>query len=451
MSTMNVSERIASLAPEKRALLEQMLQQKRANVTAPKPLVKRQPGERTPLSFAQQRLWFLDQLEPGAFAFNMPVAVVFEGALNLAALEKTFCEVICRHESLRTTIAVVNNEPVQVIAEAEPITFPVKDLSYLPESEREPEAKRLANIEAQTPFDLSAGPLLRVCILKLDEEEHVLLLTLHHIISDGWSMGVLIGEVAEIYGAYRDGRTPQLAELPLQYADYAAWQRGWLQGEVLESELAYWRKQLAHAPAMLELPIDKPRQATQSFNGEGARLIFSRELSQALKELSKENSATLFMTLLTAYQVLLHRYTGAESIVVGTPIAGRNRPEIEGIIGFFLNSLALNADLSGEPTFRETLLRVRDVTLGAYAHQNLPIEKIIEELQPERSTGRRPIFEVFFNMLNFAPGGVRSSISRCMPKISRMEFRFCLLTTAICSLASGWMKCCDSMSICSSK
>ncbi len=403
---MNVSERIASLAPEKRALLEQMLQQKRGNFATPRPLVKRQPGDRTPVSFAQQRLWFLDQLEPGAYAFNMPVAVVFEGALNLTALEKTFCEVIRRHESLRTTIAVVNNEPVQVIAEAEPITIAVKDLTHLPKSEREPEAKRLANIEAQTPFDLSVGPLLRVSLLKLDEEEHVLLLTLHHIISDGWSMGVLIGEVAQIYGAFRDGRIPQLAELPLQYADYAAWQRGWLQGEVLEGELAYWRKQLAQAPAMLELPIDKPRQATQSFNGEGARLMFSRGLSEALKDLSKENGATLFMTLLTAYQVLLHRYTGAENIVVGTPIAGRNRPEIEGIIGFFLNSLALNADLTGEPTFRETLLRVREVTLGAYAHQNLPIEKIIEELQPERSTGRRPIFEVFFNMLNFASGGV---------------------------------------------
>jgi amino acid adenylation domain-containing protein len=274
------------------------------------------------------------------------------------------------------------------------------DLRNLPEPEREAEAQQLATEEARRPFDLAQGPLLRAILLRLDKEEHVLLLTMHHIVSDGWSMGILFRELSALYGAFSVGKPSPLPELPIQYADFAVWQRQWLQGEVLEAQLAYWRKQLDGAPSMLELPTDRPRPAVQTSRGARQSLALSRDLTEALKVLSRQEGVTLFMTLLAAFKTLLYRYAGRDDIIVVSPIANRNRVEIEGLIGFFVNTLVLHTDLSGNPSFRELLGRVREVALGAYAHQDLPFEKLVEELQPERDLSHTPLFQVWFVLQN---------------------------------------------------
>jgi len=353
-----------------------------------------------PLSFAQQRLWFLDQLEPGSAVYNVPAAVRLEGELQVRALEETLSEVVRRHEVLRTSFAVVQGEPVQVIGAAAELRLPLIDLRELPESEREAEAERLARAEAERPFELGRGPLLRASLVQLSEQEHLLLFTMHHIISDGWSMGVLVREVTALYRAYTEGAGSPLEELSIQYADYAAWQRQWLSGEVLEQELSYWREQLRGAPAVLELPTDRARPSVQTFRGAAKSFTLNKELSESLKELSRREGVTLFMTLLAAFQVLLWRYTGATDIVVGAPIANRNRAETESLIGFFVNTLVLRTDLSGGPTFRELLQRVREVALGAYAHQDIPFEMLVEELRPEREMSHTPLFQVLFTLLN---------------------------------------------------
>jgi amino acid adenylation domain-containing protein/FkbM family methyltransferase len=352
-----------------------------------------------PLSFAQQRLWFLDQFEPGSAFYNIPAAVKLTGTLDLTALESTLNEIIRRHEILRTTFALVDDKPVQVINETQEISLTVTDLSDLSESEREEEVRSLALTEARQPFDLSCGPLLRANVLKLSPTEHVLLFTLHHIITDGWSMGVLIREVGALYEAYVAGETSPLQDLSIQYADFAAWQREWLQGEVLARQLEYWRKQLTGAP-ILELPTDRARPAVQTVNGAHERLIIPRELTAQLKKLSQQHGTTLFMTLLAAFQTLLMRYSGQNDVSVGTGIANRNREETEALIGFFVNTLVLRTDLSGNPSFRELLTRVREVALGAYAHQDVPFEKLVEELQPERDMSRSPLFQVMFVLQN---------------------------------------------------
>jgi amino acid adenylation domain-containing protein len=371
-----------------------------------------------PLSFAQQRLWFLDQLVPNNAFYNTPAAVRLTGSLNLAALEKTFNEIVRRHEALRTTFVTLEGQPVQAIAPAAPLgsfpptftlSLPLIDLRKLPEAEREAEARRLTTQEAQRPFDLSKGSLLRVTLLWLDEEEYILLLILHHIVSDGWSMGVLIREIALLYAAISsekpDARklataslTP-LPPLPIQYADFAHWQREWLQGEVLETQLTYWRQQL-DGISILNLPTDRPRPAVQTYRGATQLLQLPKSLSLALEALSQQEGVTLFMTLLAAFQTLLYRYTQQEDIAVGSAIANRNRSEIEGLIGFFVNSLVLRTDLSGNPTFRELLSRVKEVALGAYAHQDLPFEKLVEELHPERHLNQNPLFQVVFALQN---------------------------------------------------
>jgi amino acid adenylation domain-containing protein len=353
-----------------------------------------------PLSYAQQRLWLLDQLEPGNVAFNMPAIVRFKGRLNVSALEQALSEIIRRHEVLRTTIVASAEYPVQIISPPRPLSLPVLDLRGVAESERETLAQQLAEEEAGRPFDLARGPLLRANLLRLNEAEHTLLLTMHHIVNDGWSIQVLLREVKALYEAFSEGKPSPLPELPIQYADYAVWQREWLEGEVLKRQLDYWTRQLSGAPSMLQLPTDRPRPALQTFCGQSHTLFLGAELRELLKDLSRMENATLFMTLLSAFQILLQRYTGQDEIVVGTPIAGRNRPEIESLIGFFINSLALRCDLSGDPTFRQVIGQTREVTLGAYAHQDLPFEKILEELQPERSLGYTSLFQVFFNMLN---------------------------------------------------
>ncbi|HEY3579490.1 MAG TPA: condensation domain-containing protein, partial [Pyrinomonadaceae bacterium] len=351
-----------------------------------------------PLSYAQQRLWFIHQLDPGSPAYNIPLAVRLTGRLDLAALRATLIEVVHRHEALRTTFAVRDGEPQQIIHEPAEVELPVTDLTNL--GEREQEVQRIAEEEARLPFDLVNGPLLRVRLLQMSEDEQVLLVTMHHIVSDGWSMGVLVKEVAALYTAFVTGEAAQLAELPIQYADYSVWQREWLRGEVLERQLEYWREQLAGAPTVLELPSDRPRPAVQSFRGSFEPVTISAEVTAHLKSLSRREGVTLFMLLLGAWQVLLSRYTGAEGITVGTPIANRQRGEVEGLIGYFVNALALRMDLSGDPTFRELMGRVREVALGAYLHQDVPFEKLVEELQPERSLSYNPLFQVVFALEN---------------------------------------------------
>jgi amino acid adenylation domain-containing protein len=361
-------------------------------------------GGELPLSFAQQRLWFLSELEPGSAFYNVPTAVRLSGSLDVAALGRAIQKVVTRHEVLRTRFEVVDGRPIQVIEDVGSVPLKVEDLSGLEEEEREQAAKRLAGEEARRPFDLRRGPLLRVKLLRLAEDEHVVLLTMHHIISDGWSQGVLVKEFASLYSAYREGREPELPELPIQYADFAVWQRGWLQGEVLEKQLGYWREHLSGAPAVLEMPTSRPRGAMQTYRGARESFILSEELSEKLRRLSRREGATLFMTLLAAWKTLLARYSGQEDIVVGTPIANRNRAETESLIGFFVNTLVLRNNLAGTQSFRELLKQVRETTLGAYTHQDLPFEKLVEELQPERSLSHSPLFQVMFVLQNASRG-----------------------------------------------
>ena len=364
------------------------------------PLVPVTRAQDLPLSFAQQRLWFLDQLASNNPSYNIPTAVRLSGKLNIAALEQTLTEVVRRHEALRTVFPMKDGQPVQQILEAAPVQLAITDLSLLPAMQRKAEAERLIAEEANRPFDLSEGPLLRAGLLRLSEEEHVVLFTLHHIVADGWSMGVLSREVASLYTAFSRGQTSPLTDLPVQYADYAYWQRNWLQGVVLEEQLDYWRQQLADVPSVLELPLDKPRPSVQTFRGATRTFAFSPDLTSALKELSHREGVTLFMSLLAAFKALLHWYSGQSRIVVGTPIANRNYSELENLIGFFVNTLVLSTDVADDPTMTQLLRRVRDTALGAFAHQDLPFERLVEELHPERELSRHPLFQVMFAVQN---------------------------------------------------
>ena len=354
------------------------------------------------LSFAQQRLWFFDQLEPGLSAYNIPAAIRLKGRLNLAALEHSLNEVVRRHESLRTIFAMVDGRPTQVIAPTLTIALAMLDLRTLPASEREIEVRRLVTAEARLPFDLSRGPLLRGTLLHLGDEEHVGLLTMHHIVSDGWSTGILVREVATLYLAFCAGGGSPLPALPIQYADFAHWQRQWLQGDVLDTQIAYWKEKLADAPAVIDLPADHPRPAVQRFRGAHQTLILPEHLRDGFNALGRQEGVTRFMTFLAAFKILLHRYTNQDDVIVGTPIANRNRLEIEGLIGFFVNALVLRTDLSGNPNFQELLRRVREVCLGAYAHQDLPFDRLVEELHAQRDLSRNPLFQVMF-VLHDAP------------------------------------------------
>ncbi len=367
-------------------------------LTAP-PLVPASRDAQLPLSFSQQRMWLLDQLEPGSPTYHISHALRLSGTLEVEALKRSLKEIVSRHEALRTTFAAVDGEPVQVISPAMDTKLPVEDLSGLPQAEREAEAKRLALEEKRRPFDLERGPLFRARLLRPGEEEHVLLISMHHVVSDGWSMGVFWRELGALYGAFSIGGPSPLPELPIQYADYALWQRQWLRGEALDGQLGYWKEQLAELPT-LELPTDHPRPAVQTHRGARRSLALPESLTQALKELSRQEGTTLFMVLLGALQVLLSRYSGQEDIAIGTPIAGRTRAETEGLIGFFVNTLVMRTDLSGDPSFRQVLSRVREVALEAYDHQDLPFEKLVEELQPERDLSRVPLSQVFFALQN---------------------------------------------------
>ena len=391
----NFIQRIAKLSPKKQELLGRLFEQEQLDF-ARVVITPRKRSASVPLSFAQQRLWFLDQLEPNSAAYNVADTHSFNGPLNLQALERSLSEIVRRHESLRTTFHSVDGEPVQVIAEAQPLQLEVIDLSDLPKAEREAKAKGMAYEETQQPFDLMRGPLFRFRLARLAPEQHILLLTMHHIISDGWSLGLLGRELAALYQAYSAGQSSPLPELGIQYADFAMWQREWLQGEVLEKQLTYWREQLGGELPVLELPIDRPRPPRQTYRGTLEGFELNEEVSRRLKEIGRANDATLFMTLLAAFNALLWRYTQQQEILVGTPIANRNRAETENLIGFFVNTLVLCTRPRAEMSFRELLEQVRETALGAYEHQDVPFEKLVEELQPERSLSQQPLFQVLF-------------------------------------------------------
>jgi amino acid adenylation domain-containing protein/FkbM family methyltransferase len=353
-----------------------------------------------PLSFAQQRLWFLDQLEPNNSVYNCPGAVRLTGRLDIAVLEKTLTEIVRRHEILRTSFLTSGGSAAQVISPARPQHMPIVDLTELNEEGREAIAQHLAREEAQTPFDLARGPLLRTMLLQLGQNEHIILFTLHHIIADAWSFSVLVSEVAALYEAFYDEKPSPLPELDIQYADYAAWQQRWLNGEVLKRQICFWKEELAGSTPFLKLPTDYPRSAVPTYQGSSQSFALTATTSESLKALCRQEGVTLFMALLAAFQLLLARYSGQFDINVGTAIAGRNWREIEGLIGFFINTLVLRTNLSGNPTFKELLTRVRQVCLSAYAHQDLPFERLVEELQPERSLSHTPLFQTMLNLHN---------------------------------------------------
>src|SRR4028119_1643608 len=351
-----------------------------------------------PLSFAQRGLWFLDQLQPDSSFYNIPLALHLSGQLNIVALESSINEIIQRHEALRTNFRAVEGQTVQVIASSFNCQVQVVNLLHLPETERKTEVQRLVTVEANRPFNLEREPLFRVTLLRLDQTEYVLLFTMHHIISDGWSLGVFVRELIELYKGFCTGKPANLPSLPVQYVDFAVWQRQWLTGEILETHLDYWEEQLSDAPTLLELPTDRPRPAIQTFRGRYYHAVLPLELNAELTALSKRSGVTLFMTLLAAFQTLLYRLSRQDDIVVGTPVAGRNRQEIEGLIGFFVNTLVLRTDLSCNPSFEQLLNRVREVALQAYAHQDLPFEQLVEALHPTRDLSYTPVFQVMFSL-----------------------------------------------------
>ncbi|HEU4884066.1 MAG TPA: amino acid adenylation domain-containing protein [Longimicrobium sp.] len=358
-----------------------------------------------PLSFAQERLWFIDQLEPGSAAYNVPLALDLRGPLDSAALRRALGEIVRRHEPLRTVFAVRDDEPVQVIHPFAGFALEVADLTGLSADARRAEAERRIGNEARRPFDLVTGPMLRATLLKMGEDDHTLVLVFHHIVTDAWSGGIFFRELTTLYQAFAQGGDSPLPDLAIQYADFAAWQRGWLQGEALERQADFWRRRLAGAPAVLPLPADRPRPAVQDVSGALLPFHLTPATAAAAHALARREGATLFMVLLAAFQAVLHRWSGEEDVVVGTPIANRTRPELEGLIGFFDNTLALRTDLSGDPSFAALLGRVREGTLEAYAHQDIPFEKLVDELKVERSLSHTPLFQVMLSLQNTPSGG----------------------------------------------
>jgi hypothetical protein len=389
-------KRVAGLSPEKRALLVARLKKGDAGAGIP----RRRDAAQWPLSFAQQRLWFLDQYEPGSPLYNVPSAFRMRGPLDARALERSLEEIIRRHETLRTTFPTSEGRAVQRVSPPAPPALQRLDLAALPPDEREARAEQIASEEARLPFDLSVGPLLRLLLLRLSEEEHVLLLSMHHIISDGWSVGVLLGELSQLYGAYASGRPSPLPELPIQYTDFAVWQRESLESAASEQRLDYWRRRLEGAPPSLDLPTVVRRPAALGFRGSYEELVLPSELSESLKALGRRHDATLFMTLLAAFRTLLRFYTGQDDLCIGTPVSGRTHAEIQGLIGFFINALVLRLDAPVEQSFRGLLSHVRRTVVEAFAHQDVPFEMVVDAVQPERVASRTPLFQIMFALQN---------------------------------------------------
>jgi amino acid adenylation domain-containing protein len=396
----NTLDQIAALSPAELDLLHEKLTRLKSSPRDEGHIPRLRSREGAPLSSAQRRSWFLDQLEPGSPAYNRPAVFRLKGALDLGALEESLTEIVRRHEILRTKYAEADGEPSQIILPAERLALTVEDLGGVPEASREELMLERAREDGRRPFTLDSSPLLRAKVLRMSEEDHVLLVNMHHIVTDGWSIGVFVRELGACYEAFSSGERPRLEELPVQYADYAAWQQERLRGEALEAQLSYWLRQLAGAPEASGLPTDYPRPSAQSYNGAALRFNVEPEQVARLKELSRGEGATLFMTLLASFYALVHRYTGREDLVVGTPVANRGRAELEGLIGFFANTLAVRADVGGDPTFRELLGRVREAALGAYANQDVPFERLVDELSVERTLSYHPIFQLMFVLQN---------------------------------------------------
>ena len=388
------------LSPARRALLAKMLKKKGMAAPAEEQAIPRRPDSGpAPLSFAQEALWFLDQLEPNEARSNQPGAVRLSGQLDMAALEKTLGEIIARHEPLRMSIETRDGRPYQVVTAPEPFQLSLSDLSDRSLGDAEKEATRLATEDAHKPFDLARGPLFRTFVMRLAEHDHILVLNFHHIATDGWSMGVFTEEFKDLYSAFQAGKSSPLDELPIQMGDFAAWQRETLQGAKLEEHLAYWREQLSGDLISAEVPTDHPRPAVQSFKGRHAAIRLPKDLSNRLRKLSQDQGVTLFMTLNAAFLALLHDVGKHTDMLIGSAVAHRNRSELEGLIGFLVNMLALRTDLSGNPGFDELLKRVRTTTIGAWSHQDLPLTQILAQVQPGRDLGRNPLFQVQFSLL----------------------------------------------------
>jgi len=393
--------RLSDLSAEKRSLLASramtLSTEKSVQMSRITPISR---GDVLPLSFAQQRLWFLNSLEPNNPAYNVMRAYRLAGKLDVPSLKHSLNEIIRRHEIMRTTFTIMDGKPIQVSAPVLNLPVSITDLSDLPETQRQAKVQQTLVDEAQYLFNLRQGPLLRATLLRLGENEHIFTVTIHHIISDAWSMNIFFRELKLLYPALSANRPSPLAELPIQYADFSVWQRQWLTGKVLETQLDYWKKRIGPQVPVLELPTDRPRPPVQTYRGASQSSELSTTLTDKINALCKQEGVTLFMTLLAAFKTLLHRLTGQDDIIVGSAIANRNHSQIEGLMGFFVNTLVLRTDLSGNPNFRQLLNRVREVALGAYVHQDLPFERLVEELQPERDLTRFPLFQVFFNMLN---------------------------------------------------
>jgi len=362
------------------------------------PLVVVQRDENLPLSFAQERLWVFEQLEPDTGAYNIPRVLRLEGPLDVIALEQSVATIIQRHEVLRTSFLEADGKPVLAIAKSLRLEIPVFDLRTLSDDARHEQIRQLTANETERPFDLTRAPLLRLALIRLADREHILLMTMHHLICDAWSIGVFMRELVVCYNAFTLESTPRLPALPVQYVDFAAWQRNELKGSSLQKQLEYWRNRLAGVPAVISLPTDRPRPSIRSFRGARRSFVISKEIGAKLKTIARSERATLFMTLLTAFQSLLSCLANETDIVVGSPIAGRNRPETEPLIGYFVNTLVLRADLSGDPSFRESLRSTRETALGAFANQDLPFEKLVEDLNPARTAAYNPLFQVWFVM-----------------------------------------------------
>ncbi|HEY0730186.1 MAG TPA: condensation domain-containing protein, partial [Pyrinomonadaceae bacterium] len=398
----NVSNRVASLSPDERSSLVMRLKrraQKEERVVE-RTIRRRENSSDAPLSLAQQRLWFLHQLDPGNDPYYLPFYYELTGPLDVSALERSLNEIIRRHEILRTVFKERDNNVVQSVLPSLTLPLPKFDLTQLPPTSADEEVQRLLDAEAARPFDLEQGPLLRAMLVKKSDEEHGLSLVVHHIVMDGWSIEILLAELSALYEAFSANEPSPLPDLPLQYADFAVWQREWITGGVLDEQLAYWKKQLSGDLPMLDVPTDHPRPQRMTYRGADKDFYLTHDQLERLNELAHREGATLFMTLMAALLTLLHRYTGQEDIILGAANAGRSHAEIEKLIGFFVNTLVLRTDLSGNPKFTELLARVREVALGAYEHQDVPFEKLVEELQPERDMSRHPFFQVMVNFQN---------------------------------------------------
>jgi amino acid adenylation domain-containing protein len=385
------------LSEQGQELLGLLLEEEGFRLSRPLTITPRQDDGPPPLSFAQERTWFLCQFDPESVYYNIPMALLCAGRLDVAALEKSLSTILARHEVLRAVFQNVGGQPVQHFLSPKSISLPPVDLRDLPPSEREARTQQLIIEEARQPFDLEQGPLLRAQLLRLDDREHILLVTVHHIVADGISYSVLMRELQALYTAFVAGEALPLADLPFQFADFAHWQQQWLQGDVLGQKLDYWRQRLEGIPTALALATDHPRPPVQTYWGARHSCILSKETTGSLKALSKKQGVSLFVTLLTAWGVLLYRYTDQEDIVVGSPIANRNFPGIQDLIGLFINTLVLRVDLSGDPSLAKLARRASQIVLEAYEHQDLPFEKLVEALQPRRDTSRTPFFQVMFN------------------------------------------------------